>query len=259
MGKFTKKITKYLKDAVIHGKVAKRKIDHSTAGAKYLYENYYHGNDYQKSVVEIVAMAILSHHSDLRNFVQIDMGTSDYIKRVVEKDLDNYEEVKRNFEAEEDNKDRVEKLLNEAIGEFVSFTKKLQGLKELKDPFIYINYVQKLVLSLLLDADRTDARRFEEKDVGPLEHVATFDTWYHTMMENISELEKDTKPINQLRSKMSRTCDKFAEKHSNIYTLSIPTGGGKTFASLRYALKHAALYNKKRIIYVVPYTTILEQ
>ncbi|PEC57764.1 DEAD/DEAH box helicase family protein, partial [Bacillus wiedmannii] len=46
---------------------------------------------------------------------------------------------------------------------------------------------------------------------------------------------------------------------SGIYTLSIPTGGGKTLASLRYALKHAKTHNKKRIIYVVPFTTIIEQ
>lgn len=65
--------------------------------------------------------------------------------------------------------------------------------------------------------------------------------------------------INRLRSEMSEQCDAFAEKPSGIYTLSIPTGGGKTFASLRYALKHAQLYNKKRIIYIVPFTTIIEQ
>ena len=65
--------------------------------------------------------------------------------------------------------------------------------------------------------------------------------------------------INLLRAEMSEQCEEFAYKPSGIYTLSIPTGGGKTLASLRYALKHAQLYNKKRIIYVVPYTTIIEQ
>src|SRR5699024_11377618 len=82
------------------------------------------------------------------------------------------------------------------------------------------------------------------------------------LMEKINSFKKHEdagSPINLLRSKMSDQCDKFAEKPSGIYTLSIPTGGGKTLASLRYALKHAKLYNKKRIIYVVPYTTIFEQ
>src|SRR5699024_7134396 len=66
-------------------------------------------------------------------------------------------------------------------------------------------------------------------------------------------------PINQLRNELSEKCDQFADEPSSIYTLTIPTGGGKTFASLRYALKHAQTHHKSRIIYVVPYTTILEQ
>lgn len=259
MGKFTIKFTEYLENAVIHGEIATTKIDHSTAGAKYLYERFYDGNDYQKFVVEIVGMAILSHHSGLQNFVQIDVSTSDYIRRVVEKDLAYYDEVKRNFEAGEGNRERVERLLEEAIEEFVTFTEKIQKMQQVKNSFVYINYAQKLVLSLLLDADRTDTRRFEEQDDTPLEQVAPFNTWYDTMMLTVTEWEKSTKPINLLRTEMSRTCDKIAEKDSSIYTLSIPTGGGKTFASLRYALKHASLHNKKRIIYVVPYTTILEQ
>lgn len=51
----------------------------------------------------------------------------------------------------------------------------------------------------------------------------------------------------------------YAERPSGVYTLSIPTGGGKTLASLRYALHHASHHQKKRIIYVVPFTTIIEQ
>ncbi|EPE60581.1 CRISPR-associated helicase Cas3 [Exiguobacterium sp. S17] len=50
-----------------------------------------------------------------------------------------------------------------------------------------------------------------------------------------------------------------AKQPSGIYTLSIPTGGGKTLASLRYALHHAVHYHKRRVIYVVPFTTIIEQ
>ncbi|MBJ8192290.1 DEAD/DEAH box helicase family protein, partial [Bacillus cereus] len=66
-------------------------------------------------------------------------------------------------------------------------------------------------------------------------------------------------PINLLRKEMSEQCEQFAERPSGIHTLSIPTGGGKTLASFRYALKHAVTFKKKHIIYVVPFTTIIEQ
>src|SRR5690625_4312502 len=111
MGKFTHNFTNYLESAVIHGEIATKKIDHSTAGAKYLYEQYYNGSQPQKFVVEIIGMAILSHHSGLLNFTQLDLSESDYLRRVVQKDLAYYEEVKRNFELDNENRARVKGLL----------------------------------------------------------------------------------------------------------------------------------------------------
>src|SRR5699024_2587177 len=78
-------------------------------------------------------------------------------------------------------------------------------------------------------------------------------------IDTLKSWSQDLTPINKLRRDMSESCDKFGVKPSGIYTLTIPTGGGKTYASLRYALKHAQTHKKARIFYVVPYTTILEQ
>lgn len=256
MGKFTKHFTTYIENAVIHGNVATKKIDHSTAGAKYLYDNFYNKTGEQNFVVEIIGMAILSHHSGLQNFIQIDLNESDYIRRVIQKDLPYYEEVKSNFELNGENILRVKRLMVEAVEEFKEF---ILNIKHLSHPYTYINYLQKLILSILLDADRTDTRRFEENDFSPLQQEFPFKKTYETLMETIQSFGVSKKPINILRSKMSESCDIKATDKSGIYTLSIPTGGGKTFASLRYALKHAYLYDKKRIIYIVPYTTILEQ
>ena len=85
---------------------------------------------------------------------------------------------------------------------------------------------------------------------------------YTLLSQHLAELEQGeaaNTPINQLRREMSRQCEAFALRPSGVYTLSIPTGGGKTLASMRYALKHAIEHNKERIIYIVPYTTIIEQ
>lgn len=82
MGKFTLHFTTYLKNAVLKNKVASKKIDHSTAGAKYLYDKYYGKNKIRDYVIETVGMAILSHHSGLQNFTQLDLKQSDYIRRV---------------------------------------------------------------------------------------------------------------------------------------------------------------------------------
>lgn len=65
--------------------------------------------------------------------------------------------------------------------------------------------------------------------------------------------------ITKLRQQMSDNCYDKAKLPTGIYSLSIPTGGGKTLASLRFALKHAIEHGKDRIIYIVPFTTIIEQ
>ena len=86
---------------------------------------------------------------------------------------------------------------------------------------------------------------------------------YETKLnDHLIELQKSPKSkseINKLRMEMSNQCEKCSENESGIYSLSIPTGGGKTLASLRYALKHALKHNKERIIYVIPYTSIIDQ
>ncbi|RYG71694.1 CRISPR-associated helicase Cas3' [Lentibacillus lipolyticus] len=259
MGKFTQHFTTYLKNAVLEGEIAKEKIDHSTAGAKYLYDHYYNQTALRNYVVETVGMAILSHHSGLQNFVQPDLKPSDFIRRVTNEALPYYDEVVRNFESIAGNTSRVKELIQEASMEFQHLQKKIKSLTK---PIVYLNLMQKFVFSCLVDADRTDTRGFEENEenASSTDYKSIFGDGYQSLMTQVTEWEQqEVTPINQLRNKLSETCDQFADEPSNIYRLTIPTGGGKTAASLRYALKHAQKYNKERIIYVVPYTTILEQ
>lgn len=255
MGKYTQAFTDYIEQAVYHQKVSATKIDHSTAGAKYLYERHYKTHPY---VAEIIGMAVLSHHAGLQNFIQLDLAPSDYIRRVVTKELPYYAEVKSNFEAVAGNIARVDALFSEAVEEFKRLQEKIVQTMPVNQRVVGLNYAQKLIFSFLLDADRTNTRCFEEQTT-PNQQQPAFEPYYANLMETVNGWQKSTTPINTLRTEMSENCDRLAEQPSAIYTLSIPTGGGKTFASLRYALKHASLYGKKRIIYVVPYTTILEQ
>jgi len=257
MGKFTQQFTKYLKNAVIENDIDTKKIDHSTAGAKYLYDNYYGTDNIQNYVVETIGMAILSHHSGLQNFVQIDLKSSDYVRRVTNEKLPYYDEVVKNFESINGNVERVAKLIEEARHEFKLFMEKI---KLLERPSTYLNLMQKFVFSCLIDADRNDTRCFEENEqYQSTYNQDVFRNGYKHLMKTVNSWQTNMTPINKLRNDMSNKCDFAAEQPSSIYTLTIPTGGGKTYASLRYALKHAQIYNKARIIYVVPYTTILEQ
>ncbi len=278
MGKNTIAFSTYIENAVKETGASLDKIDHSSAGAKYLYEKYFIDSPEQASeiisniVIEIVGMVILSHHSGLQNFMQTDGSQSDFFKRVCKEDLPNYEEVCTTFISVKGNEERVEELYQASLKEMKLFLLRLQQLiktwqgKSQISRNVYYSLLMKYIFSCLIDADRTDSRRFDEDDQSDLflSHQLFFKDSYEYLMDQILEWAGSSTaahPINKLRASMSEQCDRLAEEPSSIYQLSIPTGGGKTLASLRYALKHVQVKGKEkdRIIYVVPYTTILEQ
>ncbi|WP_340002199.1 CRISPR-associated helicase Cas3' [Oceanobacillus sp. FSL K6-0127] len=260
LGKYTDTFQKYINQVAFHPESNEMKrgdVDHSTAGGKLLFSMFHNqeSSAHEKLLAEIVGNTIISHHSNLHDYISPEIQ-SDYLRRVKDKDLgEEYSlAVERFFQ-------RVMK--EEEFKQYVSIA--VNELKQFMDMSPTQSFfLTKYIFSCLIDADRTDTRQFEEQseNVQELHHEELFASYYQKLMNKLDSFKKHNKgnnQINRLRQKMSEQCDLFAEKPSGIYTLSIPTGGGKTLASLRYALKHAQKFNKQRIIYVVPFTTIIEQ
>lgn len=262
LGKYTEEFKTYILEAVNNPNTPPKRgsVDHSTAGGKLLFESIHEGKSpYHACLAEVVGNAIISHHSYLQDFLNADLESS-YLRRVRDKHLDEFPKTIELFfkyvMSEIEFKLYIEKAKKELIA-FLEIEKEEAFSRKLM-------FLTKVIFSTLIDADRTNSREFEENNYGELfkDQTELFSNYYEKLMnkiESFSENEGANTPINKLRRNMSEQCDAFAEKKSGIYTLSIPTGGGKTLASLRYGLKHAKIHDKKRVIYVVPYTTIIEQ
>lgn len=260
LGKYSDKFQKYINIAAFHPKLPQPKrgeVDHSTAGGRLLFSLLHRKEStfYEKLLAEIVGNAIISHHSNLQDYLSPEIK-SDYLRRVQDTNLPEYELAVERFFQDTMTKEDLIQYINVAVNELEQFIN--------RTPTQYF-FVTKYIFSCLIDADRTNTRRFEEQveEQELTQHLILFDTYYRRLMDHLATLKEKceaSEPINVLRDQMSEQCDVFAaERPSGIYTLSIPTGGGKTLASLRYALRHACSYDKQRIIYVVPYTTIIEQ
>ena len=79
------------------------------------------------------------------------------------------------------------------------------------------------------------------------------------LRNSIEELWRSHDSINQKRCEILRALINAGEQEPGLFTLTAPTGSGKTLSSMAFALRHALLHNKRRIIYVIPYISILEQ
>lgn len=263
LGKYTNEFKNYILEAVSNPEAPPKRgsVDHSTAGGKLLFELFHTGEiSRNKAIVaEVVGNAIISHHAYLQDFLNPDLE-SNYLKRVRDKELPEIEFTKKQFFEKVMDQSSFIDYVDKAATEVAGYLAKDDVLStETK-----LMYLTKFIFSTLIDADRTNTRLFEENKENELtpHYQELFHQYYERLLEKINSLKQHptaNTPINLLRAEMSNQCDSFAENPSGIYTLSIPTGGGKTLASLRYALKHAQHYNKKRIIYIVPFTTIIEQ
>lgn len=126
-----------------------------------------------------------------------------------------------------------------------------------------IAFFIRMLFSCLVDADFLDTESFMDrkraqsrKNQWPvmmelLEHFEAY-------MQSLCKSAKNTE-VNRIRAEVLHQCQEAADVAPGVFALTVPTGGGKTLASMAFALRHAVKYGKRRIIYVIPYTSIIEQ
>lgn len=126
------------------------------------------------------------------------------------------------------------------------------------DP-LALSFWTRMLYSCLVDADGLDTMRFMEgADVQPPAYD-DLPTLMQRLQDHISGWWPPKTDLNRIRCDILQACLSRAEQPKGLYTLTVPTGGGKTIASLAFALRHAVQHGMARVIYVIPYTSIIEQ
>lgn len=260
-------------------------VDHSSAGGFYLIQCIEKYKDVKglanqqpaKLLAELVGNAIFAHHNP--------NGALDYIGEVSQLGGDNqfvlkdtlpfskrvekcqsedyqkmYNEIRPRFFAEFD-ESVFEQYYKAALDEIAA----IDIIELLNNQYFYLRFI----LSTLIDADHTNTADFEMQiaDREFRNNNKILADYYQINETAVAQQAKSNKKIqneqlkklNELRQKMSDACVNLNSEDAGIYTLSVPTGGGKTLSSLRFGLNHAKKYGTERLVYIVPYTTIIEQ
>lgn len=117
----------------------------------------------------------------------------------------------------------------------------------------------RMLYSCLVDADFLDTEAFMSGSNAGRSGYDPLPVLLERLSEYISPWRTPTTELNRNRCAILEQCLEKASGPRGIYTLTVPTGGGKTVSSLAFGLKHAVKNGMKRVIYVVPYTSIIEQ
>ena len=254
-GKFKEEFARYLMDPNgIRGSV-----NHTFAGCRLLLERYHNQSDIPAAAMtaELLALVIGSHHG---LFDCVDENRCSGFQHRMTKENIGYPESVRNFFQECITEAEMDDLFRKTSAELMSLYQKL--VCDDADEYLFkVSLLARLLLSALIDADRRDTAEFMGGYVFPRKAVDSDEFWtpYLRRVEKKLDCFSTDTPISKARREISDRCKAFAEQPGGIYRLNVPTGGGKTLSSLRYALAHADRWGKKRIIFTSPLLSILEQ
>lgn len=220
----------------------KREVrDHSSAGAVYAYEQL-------PLLGQFVAWMVAGHHSGLADRRKLgdrleDKAECPHVQKAIE---------------------LAEKKLPEVFQELHKLPSELPPRWEhlLREPHA-MEVWMRMLFSCLVDADYLDTEAHfspEQTDWRASWQTSLDPLWerFERHQQQFQQHALDT-PLNRARSDVYQSCLRASEGATGIFQLNVPTGMGKTLSGMGFALKHAIGSQKKRVIVVVPYSSILDQ
>jgi len=280
-GKYSSDFQRYIKSATglvdadedeyVDAGALKGKVDHSSAGAQFLWNTLSARGREDAAVGQILALCIASHHSGLIDCISAAPGNfgEDSFAARMQKSRE---------------RTHLDECVRAADGVLMQQCEQLLQRRDIVDAVLgrirrvlerntidsrmhavvfqqQIGLLVRFLFSCLLDADRIDTADFERPRHAAYRSRGLSANWgvlIDRLEAHLNSIQSD-RPIDDLRRRISQDCLDASVRPGGAYTLTVPTGGGKTLASLRFALHHAKQRALDRVVYVVPFTSIIDQ
>ena len=242
LGKYSDEFQNYLRfenELPFDDGVAVTSRDHATAGAQHAVEKF-------KQLGKLIAYVIAGHHAGLAD-ADSAKGGSGLNQRLIKK-IDSYENApKELLELPQPNLPNLP--FDSTCPERCAFQ---------------ISMLCRMMFSALCDADFLATESFmspERKSERDLRKRVPMSQLKQSLGLHLQRLAEKAEPteVNQQRAEILRQCKDAAKLEPGIFSLTVPTGGGKTLSSLAFAVNHAIAHDLDRIIYAIPFTSIVEQ
>lgn len=270
---FGKPILKYKHyvEAIYDGKRVKRgSVNYTFAAVIYVFDKLgkSENSNSERITCEIISFAVGAHHG---LFDAVGPDSESGFAHRVEKDKKDicYEEACKNYFETCISEEEINGLFQKAVEEIDGFLVRIRNcvkpacnedrVDATENLFFLTGLMARLVLSAVINGDRRDTAEFfagKEFDLKYADKIL----WKQQLqfLEKTACFTADT-AINKARAYISAACARFIADNGGIYKITVPTGAGKTISMLRFALAQAERHNKKRIIFIIPLLSVLEQ
>ncbi|MGE5560666.1 MAG: CRISPR-associated helicase Cas3' [Chloroflexota bacterium] len=214
------------------------RVDHSTAGAQEAQRLY------GEAIGTLISYVVAGHHAGLPDYGTV-ADEASLAARLARGDLPDYHAYGQ------------DQLPFPSRAELALPVRPLQS-----QPYFSVQFFARMLYSCLVDADFLDTER--ALDAGKHAKRSGYPE-IETLRDRL-ELYLDSKfagapdtAVNRERAAILRASRERAADEPGLFSLTVPTGGGKTLSSLAFALHHAARHGLRRVIYAIPFTSIIEQ
>ncbi|MEG0897771.1 MAG: CRISPR-associated helicase Cas3', partial [Ruthenibacterium sp.] len=234
-------------------------VNHTFAGARFVMERWHTGvQQYQSVTAEIIAFAIAAHHGQF-DCIAPD-GADGFLHRLTTEGT-GYTQAKEQFLTHCAQLAELDILFENAVAEVTAALASCRAFADNTEELLfYASMMARQLLSSVIEGDRRDTAEFMHFDAFTTADVNRPVNWN----ERLTAIEAQIfalpvrAEIDLTRRRISDICRSAANGKNGVFRLTVPTGGGKTLSALRYAVA-AAAQGKRRIFFVIPLLSVLEQ